>query len=136
MYNGKVKHGVSLMIKNIAKLYELALGYKCNMPDIDCNHNCSKCEDYIPNKFTPEKQLELIKWLQLSDNLDNLLMFYHDINNRWCLIVEMLPESSNIPTERLHCSHEEFEQALASLITNLWNDLTDEQRNEIKEILK
>jgi hypothetical protein len=101
------------MTNNIAKLYELA-----------------------SPEFTPEKQLELIKWVQLLNDIDNLQMFHHELNNRWCFIVEMLPGFSSIPTERLHCSHEQFEQALASLIIQLWNDLTDKQKEEIKEILK
>lgn len=114
------------MTDNIEKLYELA-GFEKSM-------GVSTPLALYP--FTPEKQLEMIKWVQLLDNIDNLQMFHHELNNRWCFIVEMLPEFSSVPTERLHCSHEQFEQALSSLIIQLWNDLTEQQRNEVKEILK
>ena len=107
------------MTNNIEKLYEFAEVYKCNMPDIDCSKECEKCEDYNP--FTPEKQLELIKWL--SQNFD---------------IVRFWVEHSEYITEinGVFDVDKEFNQALAGLILELWNDLTDKQRNEVKEILK
>ena len=133
------------MTDNITKLYELAGVEKnthCNRCQLEDNGNCSTfclhygddTKDYPP--LTAEKQLELIKWIQLLDNVDNLQQFHHALNNRWCFIVEFLPEFSNIPTERLHCSHEQSDQALASLVTNLWHDLTDEQKAEVKRILE
>lgn len=114
------------MTNNIAKLYELALGYKCNMPDVDCNHNCSKCEDYIPNKFTPEKQLELIKFISNFKVYETL----KQMGGKWFMCASI---GCN---DYYEARNTNFSQALSGLVIQLWNDLTDEQRNKVKEILK
>ena len=101
---------------NITKLYEVILGYKCNMPDIDCNRNCDKCEDYLPNNFTAEKQLELIKFKCRFGGIS-----IHDLSGHW--------KVGNIASGT-------FSQALAGLILQLWDELTDTQKEEIKEILE
>lgn len=108
------------MTNNIAKLYELAEVYQCNMPDIDCSKECEKCEDY--NQFTPEKQLELIKLLVKI----GLLQIGHSAfgNFQFCNFTH----SGDYKAE--------LDEALASFIIQLWNDLTDKQKEEIKEILK
>lgn len=70
---------------------------------------CEGCNSYKYPPFTADKQLELIKWL-----LDSI-----------CLL--------NL--KRLQFS-ENFENDLAGLINCLWQDLTEEDKQQIKEILK
>ena len=66
-------------------------------------------EEYPP--FTPEKQLELIKFLS-----SNLIGFGTCIEE--C------------------CRKENFEEALAERINRLWQNLTEEACKQIKEILE
>lgn len=107
------------MTDNIQKLYEITGVYLCNMPDVDCSKECGKCEDYNP--FTAEKQLELIKYLANIETIatqfdggDYQVLTESNFGN-WC---------------------KTFEQALASLTLELWQDLTDNQKQQIKEILQ
>lgn len=59
--------------------------------------------------FTAEKQIELIKFL---------------VENSWCNYLDWL----------VRCC-ESFEESLATLINNLWQDLTEEEKEQIKEVL-
>lgn len=84
------------------------------------------CYDYPP--FTAEKQLELIKWL--AKRRDFALDYYPSCNI-WVAKTEFCWEYYEKTYE-----HKETEQALAGLINNLWQDLSDTEKAEIKEILK
>ena len=70
--------------------------------------------DYPP--FTAEKQLELFKW--------------------------MLKNGYNVPIVVLNHGYtlwngqQEFEEALAEIVEDLWQDLTEAEQNEIREILE
>ena len=118
-------------MSEIIKLYENA-GIKpyiyCSKPRLDCNAretgNCKKdCEYYSGEKlftpFTAEKQLELIKWLAKQpltiDNVDGEFEFSTGYK---------LSDFGN------------FEESLAKLINNLWQDLTETEQEEIRKILK
>ena len=79
--------------------------------------------------FTPEKQLELIKWLSYT-----FLGHFHcyTVSHRF---------SDNfgnycVGIGRCETYHKHFDQALSGLVIQLWNDLTDKQKEEIKEILQ
>lgn len=106
----------------------------------DCkNKDCNTCKadksikEYPP--FTAEKQLELIKWLsklagklEISSNYNDtqyLLYFYLNRKTR----DEILP---NMSTGR----SENFEESLAGLINSLWQDLTSEEKQQVKGILE
>lgn len=98
-------------------------GYNCtrnNWDDTDCSCNI---EGYPP--FTAEKQIELIKWLLQ--------------NKRLC--IRKAEYSNNFYMDTLFnrldgVDNQDFEICLASLVNNLWQDLTDIERKQIKEILK
>jgi len=86
----------------------------CPVSSDERDKECSSCffrdkmkEVYEYPPFTAEKQLELIKWL--SDTIGN---FYYDIETG------------------------SFEETLAKLINKLWEDLTEKQKQQIKEILE
>jgi hypothetical protein len=99
------------MMSNIKELYKLAGVNKTNVTCDYCELKCYDCTktpcpvDYPP--FTAEKQLELIKWLTTTYRVLTL--------------------------ERTFCNN--FDQALAGLILELWDELSSEQREEVKEIL-
>lgn len=87
------------------------------------NRNIRLCKP----RFTAEKQLELIKWLaktyELSINWDKQ---YFAIRNYY-------------DNRRLYhsvCGYEvPFEETLAYLINRIWQDLTDQEKEEIRGIL-
>ena len=82
----------------------------CKQHSIDCqkcSHLYDTREDY-PD-FTAEKQLELVKWL---------------FNTIYLLCLSPLQNSGD------------FENDLAGLINCLWQDLTEEDKQQIKEILE
>jgi hypothetical protein len=110
--------------KHIAKV-EVINGYplKWICDKYDEVANCDKAEpDYPP--FTAEKQLHLIKWL--SDKADYIDIHYDRYKGLF-----------NIQTGMggLYVCNE-FEQALASRVNIIWQDLTEAEQNEIKNILE
>ena len=79
-------------------------------------------EDYPP--FTAEKQIELIKWLARF----NLRIEYTEYENAKYFM------ESHYHGYSVYLTH--FEESLASLINSLWQDLTEIERNEIRNILR
>lgn len=89
-----------------------------------CQHNCNECEsfDYKYPPFTAEKQLELIKWLGEWDY--TVRIDFHE--NEWGIATE---NNSGYFQDNLS-------DALASIINNLWQALTEKEQQQIKEILQ
>ena len=125
-------------MSEIEKMYENA-GIKegCTLPNL-CRYKgiCAKpvnCEHYDYPFFTAEKQLELIKWLGKNKNGFNV--FYDTSFNSkekqyWCCADQWYEDFN-------YCCHKtEFDEALAELVNTLWQDLTEQERTEIAEILK
>ena len=106
-------------MSEITKLYENAgiepeINYVCDKEPCEQHSvDCQKCshlydtrEDY-PD-FTAEKQIELIKWC-----LDNYRGYIFDsIETEW------------------------FEEQLCAFINNIWQDLTEEEKQQVKGILE
>ena len=84
-----------------------------------CDKN-KGCVKYPP--FTAEKQLEMIKWLS---EIDCTVRIDFD-KNEWCVATENYGG--------YFCDN--FSDALASIINELWQDLTEAERTQIKEILE
>ena len=91
----------------------------------DCP-NCDNRENYPP--FTAEKQLELIKWLGKSKNGFGFfndgtegLSCHCDFNWEWF---------------RKDFYAEDFDSALVGLINSLWQDLTEEEKQQVRGILE
>ena len=109
----------------IKKLYELA---KVNNASLILKEKWIgstmkvDCEFIEPYNFTAEKQLELIKWLAV--HFEECKLCY-DEDYKWCC--QTYANSS-------YCC-EKSEDSLADLIFSLWEELTEEQREEIKLIL-
>lgn len=80
--------------------------------------------EYPP--FTAEKQLELIKWLCKNTYRNYLLIRYNFTNYYWQIECNMT-DSNKL---------DNFAETIASIINNLWQDLTEEERKQIKEILE
>ena len=81
--------------------------------------DCKKFSAFV-KEFTAEKQIELIKWLMKYDKI------HGDYNDGYGF--STLNYSGKYKKE--------FEESLASVINNeLWQDLTDAEKAQIKEIL-
>lgn len=102
-----------LLYCDICKAQEHALGLCAEI----------KCEPFYP-PFTAEKQLELIKWLCDTD-------YYI---TEFCRLIDT--REYYIETDYKHFQSSSFEETLAGLINNLWQDLTDADKAEIKNILE
>jgi hypothetical protein len=107
------------MTDNITKLYEIAgveipksLASMCWAKEV---------------LFTAEKQLELIKWVATKQGY--ITIGYDSDYGYDCEVV-----NSNDCYESF-CYYEP-EYALCGLIIDLWKDLTDEQKAEVKRILE
>lgn len=130
-------------MSEISKLYENA-EVKKQIPKV-CSSNelyCKECEAHIEDAmpycknaeyptFTAEKQLELIKWLLYNTKVDCLNMFYKNEEN----YLEISINCQNGYSYE-NSFDDNFEIAIASTINTLWQDLTEEERKQIKEILE
>lgn len=116
------------MTNEIIKLYENAEVEK------DCKlygnysmcpykiRECTDCEYFIYPPFTAEKQIELIKWLARKG------LIQINYSSHQCYQFNSFRFGGDY---KVH-----IEEALASLINNLWQDLTEQEKEQIKEILK
>lgn len=129
-------------MSEIEKLYENAGVEKapdfnnCYPEMLKCHHcehykvideYTGRCLNEVYPEFTAEKQLELIKWL--AQRLDFGLEYYQD--KTWAVQTQLGWDGYEKQKE-----HKNFEEALSGLINTLWQDLTETEKAEIKEILK
>lgn len=116
----------------IEKMFENAGIKKCNRL-LPCPFE-NKCEEgceynWYPD-FEAEKQLELIKWLakiyELSINWDKQYNSYRFTIRNY---------KSGLLNHSV-CGYEApFEETLAYLINIIWQDLTDQEKMKIKDLL-
>ena len=113
-------------MNEITKLYENAgiAPKKCS--ECDNNMDCGFGKDcYSP--FTAEKQIELIKWLA---NYERFCCWKFKPTNEWVIYDDTyMVDSRDI-------ANSDFEECLASWIVCIWQDLTVEEKQQIKEILE
>ena len=98
--------------KEVEKLYGLA--------GVEPVYPYTKCYP----EFTSEKQIYLIKWL--SDKADYIDIHY----DRYKGLFNIQTGMGGL------CVCSEFEQALASRVNIIWQDLTEEEKQQIKNILQ
>ena len=102
---------IELLYKNAGVKFIIGVHCRAKIGD-GCKSRCPDCDyntkpkEYPP--FTAEKQLALIKWC-----IDNYRSEIFDtIETEW------------------------FEEQLSAYINNIWQDLTEQERTEIAEILR
>ena len=94
--------------------------------------NPYKLEDEYP-PFTAEKQIELIKFLGSISYVEVVEIRFFE--NDWCISIVYPDETKCFDyVETGRCKV--FELALAELLVELWQDLTDADKAQIKEILE
>lgn len=107
----------------------------CIYNDFNCHcHNEKPCKDaakiYPP--FTAERQLELIKLLQRKNGYKFSFSSTND-NSEYLFFAH----KDNTPVQDLIVAGDKcYEEALAGFINTLWQDLTEQERTEIKRILE
>ena len=96
----------------------------------DCkNKDCNTCKadksikEYPP--FTAEKQIELIKWLM------NKSFSYSTVEDK-----DGIKYWFEIDYETSSHGFKNFEETIADTINEMWQDLTDAEKAQIKEILE
>lgn len=88
--------------------------------------------EYPQIDFTAEKQLELIKLLQRKNGYKFSFSSTND-NSEYLFFAH----KDNTPVQELIVAGDKcYEDALAELINSLWQDLTEQERIEIADILK
>lgn len=102
-------------MNEIEKMYKLA-----RIKPIEDKIASNQYQYYYP-PFTPEKQLNIIKFL--GETRD----FY--TCGRFCSIL-------NCEGDSVESLQDNFEESLANLINTLWRNLTSEEKQQIKEILE
>ena len=110
-------------MSEVEKMYEKVglESHFCKYPRFCDDNNCNNCPNYS-SEFTAEKQLEVIKWLIKYDEL------HADFNDN-----EYGFSTLNYSGKY----KKDFEEALAAVINReLWQDLTEEEQEQIKRILE
>ena len=82
------------------------------------NRNIRLCKP----RFTAEKQIELIKWLAINKGIS---INYDDRYSEWGMATDM--DGGHF--------FDNFEESLADLANTLWQDLTEQEKEEIRRIL-
>lgn len=98
--------------------------------------DCGVKKPFYP-PFTTEKQIELIKWLAKRDYGDYTSSLLINITDDK-VYFSAGAKPKNYVIEVLYDSNRctDFENALANLINNLWQSLTEEEKQQIKDILQ
>ena len=117
----------------IEKLYKAIFGElepNCSICEslVNCEiikntHNCNRFECNYKKLFDVQKRYKLIEWML----------------GKWVEVklTHFLDGGYYITTfDNLSYVFKNFEDAIASFINNIWQDLTEEERKQIKEILE
>ncbi|MBQ2350135.1 MAG: hypothetical protein II393_02545 [Cytophagales bacterium] len=117
-------------MSEIEKMYRTAKVVPSHHYCNDCQYNMSaecpiRCPDNVAvyPPFTAEKQIELIKWIAKKDCIFRVT---YEREFLWC---------SQTEWQSSFC-YEEFEESLANLINTIWQDLTEEEKQQVKGILE
>ena len=115
---------------NIARIQKYGKRQCKDNEYLECQNYCfcdmdNKCDKFVVEypPFTAEKQIKLIKWLAIKDCMFKVT---YEREFLWC---------SQLEWQSSFC-YESFEESLANLINTLWQDLTEEDRRQIKEMLE
>ena len=111
-------------MSEIEKMYENAGIEKCNRFLKPCpfGNECDGCEHYWYPEFTAEKQIELIKWLARKG------LIQINYSSHQCYQFNSFRVGGDYKTD--------ISEALASHCNNRWQDLTEEEKQQVKGILE
>lgn len=122
-------------MNEIEKLYENAESNRdCNLykhfTECPMKHTqCEDCENFGYPSFTEKKQLELIKLFAHKAH-NGLLINKHITNGGASMVFDNLGYESTLASSPIS-----FEECIAKLVNYLWQSLTEEEKEQIREIL-
>ena len=117
------------MTDNIQKLYEIAGVEKQPVYSGSQLYNpVITGHEYSP--FTAEEQLKLIKFISNTDVFGNFHCYI--VSARWSIDYGKWA----VGVGGCDVCHEQFEQALAGLVLEMWDGIPVNQKQEIKKILQ
>lgn len=118
-------------MSEIEKLYKNAGIEPINIAEYGSTYIPKKIEingkPYPP--FTAEKQLEFIKWIAHKAH-NGLLINKHITNGGASMVFDNLGYKSTLASSSIS-----FEECIAKLVNNLWQDLSEEEKEQVKGIL-
>ena len=118
-------------MSEIEKMYENAgINPLCQIPDGYCGLK------NVYEDFTAEKQLLLLQLLARIESADYFQFFFYEIKQEWVFRLNMLTELSCESAYIYESRNKNFDECIAGLINLIWQDLTPEQKQQIKEILE
>ena len=117
------------MTDNIQKLYEIAGVEKQPVYSGSQLYN-PVIIGYEYSSLTAEKQLELIKFISNADVFGNFYCYI--VSARWSVDYGKWA----VGVGGCDVRHEQFEQALAGLVLEIWEGIPVNQKQEIKKILQ
>ena len=82
--------------------------------------------------FTAEKQLLLLQLLARIESADYFQFFFYEIKQEWVLRLNMLTELSCESAYVYESRNKNFDECIAGLINIIWQDLTEEQKQQVK----
>lgn len=112
---------VEKMYKNAGIEKDCVVMHEC----LSTHSKCKNCNKTFYPPFTAEKQLELFKLLIRHPKTE---IYCRYANDKYILIMY----TEDCCTDDM----DSFENALASVVCNLWGLLSEEERKQIKEILE
>ena len=124
-----VKHLGKIHIAPLEGILENLHLFKRNKKSKVKNTYINRVKKVYP-PFTDTKQLELILWISLNTRyMWNYIG--QTVKNTWVLAIDYTQIF-----KFKSCEHTDFSQALAGLVCELWEDLTDTQKEEIRKVLE
>ena len=129
-------------MSEVTKLYENAgiIKQKDCMADkqAPCHGKCTECSKvfYTYPPFTAEKQLLLLQLLARIESADYFQFFFYEIKQEWVFRLNMLTELSCESAYVYESRNKNFDECIAGLTNLIWQDLTEEQKQQVKGILE
>ena len=118
-------------MSEIEKMYENAGVTLRKCAECDNNMDCGFGKDCYP-PFTPEKQIAIIK---LISKQGQVIIENWEKDNRGFNVT--FRADSNLRYITMDCiTRQTVEEALAQIVNDIWQDLTEEEKQQVKGILE
>lgn len=119
---------VEKMYKNVGFEREIVPCYSLNCEYFEVD------KGYPP--FTAEKQILLLQLLAIIEPADYFQFFFYEIKQEWVFRLNMLTELSCESAYIYESRNKNFDECIAGLINIIWQDLTEEEKQQVKEVLE
>ena len=117
-------------MSEIEKMYK-----KCNIKKYRLLDRDGKLKWVYP-PFNAEKQILLLQLLARIEPADYFQFFFYEIKQEWVFRLNMLTELSCESAYIYESRNKNFDECIAGLINIIWQDLTEEEKQQVKGILE